>query len=289
MQLHILIEKLVNPTQWLIAFAIAWTIANSVIGLLAAPSSSTSDSKDAISTDTAGQSQLKSNERKDKTKRVEALINRHVFGLVPQTNNGQARSIETAKATRLPLTLEAVFVANDNASSGAIVARSGKKGVLYAVSDILPGNARLIEVQQEQIILQRAGNREALAFGKSKFNPKAEIGAKRSVQAAKPNRNIQSVDDIQGLIRENVESALKDFGLETNEGRGYKIGNLSSNPYLQQAGLRPGDIVLSVNGQPLGDLQKDQLEFDNILAQGSASIELERNGEQMSITARLPN
>ena len=86
-----------------------------------------------------------------------------------------------------------------------------------------------------------------------------------------------------------MENALKDFGIETNEGRGYKIGNLSSNPYLQQAGLRPGDIILSVNGQPLGELQKDQLEFDNILAQGSASIELERGGEQMTITARLPN
>ena len=168
------------------------------------------------------------------------------------------------------------------------MARSGKKGLLYTVGDILPGNARLIEVQQEQIILQRAGNREALAFGKSKFNPKAEIRPLSQGKAAESMRNIASIDDIQGLISDNVENALRDFGLETNEGRGYKIGNLSSNPYLQQAGLRPGDVVLSVNGQPLGDLQKDQLEFDNVIAQGSASIELERNGEQITITARLP-
>ena len=144
-------------------------------------------------------------------------------------------------------------------------------------------------VQQEQIILQRAGNREALEFGKSKFNPKAEVRTKIPAKAANQNRNIESINDIKGLIEQNMENALKDFGIETNEGRGYKIGNLSSNPYLQQAGLRPGDIILSVNGQPLGELQKDQLEFDNILAQGSASIELERGGEQMTITARLPN
>ena len=137
--------------------------------------------------------------------------------------------------------------------------------------------------------MQRVGNREALAFGKSKFNPKAGVRETKPVTTTKPKRNIASIEDIQGLIAENVESALSDFGLEANEGRGYKIGNLSSNPYLQQAGLRPGDIVLSVNGQPLGNIQKDQLEFDNIMAQGSASIELERNGEQMTITARLPN
>ena len=239
--------------------------------------------------DTSAQNQLKNTDREDKSKRIEALINRHVFGLVPLTNNAQTQRVETAKATRLPLTLEAVFVADQNASSGAIVARSGKKGLLYKVGDILPGNARLIEVQQEQIILQRAGNREALAFGKSKFNPKAGVRKTKPVTTIKPKRNIASIEDIQNLIAENVESALSDFGLEANEGRGYKIGNLSSNPYLQQAGLRPGDIVLSVNGQPLGNIQKDQLEFDNIMAQGSASIELERNGEQMTITARLPN
>ena len=287
MQLNNLLKKLVTPTQWLIVFAIAWTVANSVLGLLEAPSAP--GSEDVTATDTSAQGQIKSSERVDKAKRGEALINRHVFGLVPQSNNTQARSIETAIATRLPLTLKAVFVADDNASSGAIVASSGKKGLLYKVSDILPGNARLIEVQQEQIILQRAGNREALEFGKSKFNPKAEVRAKIPAKAANPNRKIESINDIQGLIEQNMENALKDFGIETNEGRGYKIGNLSSNPYLQQAGLRPGDIILSVNGQPLGELQKDQLEFDNILAQGSASIELERGGEQMTITARLPN
>ena len=287
MQLTNLIEKLAIPLQWLLVFGIAWTVANSVLGLLQSPSEA-ADTSVTVS-DTSAQNQLKNTDREDKSKRIEALINRHVFGLVPLTNNAQTQRAETAKATRLPLTLEAVFVADQNASSGAIVARSGEKGLLYKVGDILPGNARLIEVQQEQIILQRAGNREALAFGKSKFNPKAGVRKTKPVTTIKPKRNIASIEDIQNLIAENVESALSDFGLEANEGRGYKIGNLSSNPYLQQAGLRPGDIVLSVNGQPLGNIQKDQLEFDNIMAQGSASIELERNGEQMTITARLPN
>ena len=287
MQLTNLIEKLATPLQWLIVFGIAWTVADTVLGLLQSPSEAT-DKSVAVS-GTATQNQLKNTDREDKSRRIEALINRHVFGLVPQASNPRTQRIETAKATRLPLTLEAVFVADENASSGAIVARSGKKGLLYKVGDILPGNARLIEVQQEQIILQRAGNREALAFSKSKFNPKAGVRETTPVTTAKPKRTIASIEDIQGLIADNVESALSDFGLEANEGRGYKIGNLSSNPYLQQAGLRPGDIVLSVNGQPLGNIQKDQLEFDNIMAQGSASIELERNGEQMTITARLPN
>ena len=41
--------------------------------------------------------------------------------------------------------------------------------------------------------------------------------SERTVTTTKPKRNIASIEDIQGLIAENVESALSDFGLEAND------------------------------------------------------------------------
>jgi len=283
--LNKLIEHIATPLQWLIVAGIAWTIANSVLGLVA-PSSQRQSEPSSANSASAPAQQAKNT---DKAQRVETLKNRHIFGQEPQSNVANSQSIEPAEATRLPLVLNAVFIANDNDSSGAIVSNPNKKGLLYKVGDILPGNARLIEVQQEQIILQRAGNREALAFRKTKFNPIESTPQQDFTNSESTEDNITSIADIQNSIGENVTRALNDFGLETNEGRGYKVGNLTKNPFLRQAGLRTGDVVLSVNGQSLGNLQKDQLEFDNLIAQGSASIELERNGEQITITARLPN
>jgi len=52
--------------------------------------------------------------------------------------------------------------------------------------------------------------------------------------------------------------------------------------------LQPGDVILSVNGRPVGDLSQDRLEVDNVLAQGSARIEVQRGTRRFFVTASLP-
>ena len=62
-------------------------------------------------------------------------------------------------------------------------------------------------------------------------------------------------------LREDAEGTLDDLGIESIDD-GYRIGpgNAAQSPYLQRAGLQPGDVILSVNGRPVGNVQQDQLE-----------------------------
>jgi general secretion pathway protein C len=69
---------------------------------------------------------------------------------------------------------------------------------------------------------------------------------------------------------------------------GYRVGNLAQSPYLSQTGLQPGDVILSVNGRPVGDLNQDRLELDNVLAEGSARLEVQRGTRRFFVTATLP-
>ena len=52
--------------------------------------------------------------------------------------------------------------------------------------------------------------------------------------------------------------------------------------------MQPGDVILSVNGRPVGDLNQDRLELENVLAQGSARIEVQRGTRRFFVTASLP-
>ena len=52
--------------------------------------------------------------------------------------------------------------------------------------------------------------------------------------------------------------------------------------------MRPGDVVLSVNGRPLGDINVDRLALTNLAAAGSVRVELLRNGQTLTITTRIP-
>ena len=97
------------------------------------------------------------------------------------------------------------------------------------------------------------------------------------------------LNEYRQRLREDAEGTLDDLGIESVDSGGYRIGagNAAQLPYVRQAGLQPGDVILSVNGRPVGNAQQDQLELDNIMAQGSARIEVQRGSRRFFITASL--
>ncbi len=82
-------------------------------------------------------------------------------------------------------------------------------------------------------------------------------------------------------------SALGVAPVSTSGAQGYRVDNLAGSPYLAQTGLQAGDVVLSVNGRPVGDIQSDQAEIDNIVAQGSARLEVQRGTRRFFVTTSL--
>ena len=92
------------------------------------------------------------------------------------------------------------------------------------------------------------------------------------------------------MIDENPNEALSKLGIApVAEGAssGYRVGGLADSPYLSQTGLQPGDVILSVNGRPVGDIRQDRMEIDNVLAQGSARLEVQRGTRRFFVTASL--
>jgi general secretion pathway protein C len=100
--------------------------------------------------------------------------------------------------------------------------------------------------------------------------------------------------DVISAIRDQVDAdpaaALDALGIspvEEGGASGYRLCNLAQSPYLSQTGLQPGDVIVSVNGRPVGDLNQDRMEIDNVLAQGSARLEVQRGNRRFFVTAAL--
>jgi general secretion pathway protein C len=242
---------------------------------------------------------------------VNWILTKHLFGEAgakPEVSESNQPAVQT----RLPLELKSVFVADEKDLSAAIVAQRGKPGESYRVGDTLPGNAELVEVRTDRIILRRAGVRETLMFPEwqNQFAEEAapaqrapatndfasdeadqfdeSDGAGRGTADSEPLSAAEIADELRERLATEGESALEDYGLEIADGGGYRLGNAANAPYLRQTGLQPGDVILSVNGQPVGDVQQDQLQIENILAQGTARIEIQRGARRFTITASLP-
>ena len=99
------------------------------------------------------------------------------------------------------------------------------------------------------------------------------------------------VNQYREILADDPEGALADLGIAAvspGSAEGYRLDTLSAeSPYLRQTGLQPGDVILSVNGQPVGDVQRDQQQIDNVLSQGSARLEVQRGSRRFFVTASL--
>jgi general secretion pathway protein C len=53
--------------------------------------------------------------------------------------------------------------------------------------------------------------------------------------------------------------------------------------------LLAGDLILSVNGRAVGDVQNDRSSLNNLLASGSVRIEVQRGERRFFVTTSLRN
>ena len=300
-------SRAATPLKWLIVLGMAYTLASTVLFLAAPPEVASVAPRQA-----AAQAAGRARPGVD----LDSIVNANLFG-VAQTSDAQAAAAAASEATvetRLPLTLHGVFVAQEAAESTAIVARKGRSEQVYRIGDQVPGNATLEAVHLDHVVLRRGSVRERLAFPKSEerlatpsassesaaasgLDARALLAADGSLAAAQPVRRDgeeQTPEQMAQKYREKLKSdpgsALGELGLSPvrgGESTGYRVDRLARSPYLRQTGLQPGDVILSINGRPVGNVDSDRLELDNVLAQGSARIEVQRGDRRFFITASL--
>lgn len=274
--------------HWAIVLGIAYTLASLATFFVNAPLAD-SPSPSVEPAPEAPQRRLQSAPAD-----LEAIFQANLFGKAPAEDEPAAAS-EPAVETRLPLNLLGVFVAEEAQGSAAVIAEKGKAGRLYGIGESVPGNATLSDVQADHVVLQRSGAFETLRFPRLKgFErrkvaqelPPAKIAAPPK---APPNARdfIAAYQERLAERPEQVEQLLDGLAAEAAAGGGYRVGDLSSQPYLSQTGLQPGDLILSLNGLAVGDLNADQLALQDLLAAGEVRIEVQRGERRFFLTAAL--
>ena len=242
----------------------------------------------------------------------------NLFGTAASTVNAPVRNNFNATQTRLRLELQAVFQAEHAEDSAAIIAEAKRAGLLYKVGKKLPGNAVLKEVYADRVVLKRGETFETLHFPKVKILLNKTPNGSRSSQGSRPGSTNQQVslatnrtnqtattpaqnprnasdltaqlEQFQTNLKNDSKTTLAQIGVSPvspGQSEGYRLGGLADSTYLRQTGLQANDVVLSINNQPIGNIQQDQLRIASILAQGSARLEVKRGERIFFVTASL--
>ncbi len=248
----------------------------------------------------------------------------NLFGAVEQ--RAQTRVVD-APQTSLNLELQGVFRAENPDDSTAIVGERNKTGELFQIGDRLPGNAILDAVFDDHILIKRGDRIEKLLFSDAPPSTSSQAASRQtyippeepSARGEEPSTRLETIREriaarrlsapptapINGQppaneIRQAIqtyrdrlsidpEGVLSELGMApvaASEASGYRVSG--NTQLLSQSGLQEGDVILSVNGTPVGNVGHDQAMIDQTLAAGRVRIEVQRDERKFYLTLPIP-
>ncbi len=212
------------------------------------------------------------------------IDNWQLFGnYEPVASTGNDKPTD-APDTRLRLELLGVFQNADTKRATAIIAEKGKEGELYHIGDSIPGNAKLEEVYPDRVILRRAGRLETLRWSDNALGGVTEVTRDPAPRPA-PTAPAGNEGGAADLARQRT-TIIGQLGLEpVTEGgsAGYRLGKRAPKQLLAQVGLQSDDVILSVNGHPLGTESNDMAALRSYQDTQQASIVVQRGDQQFTV------
>ena len=188
--------------------------------------------------------------------------------------------------TTLQLRLTGVIESSDAKQGRAFIAeRSAGQVESFKPGDKVPGGATLDQVYADRVVLLRGGREEILRFDETPAAAQAPAAPNRAAQNAEQTRN--ALAKMAEQLANSPLAAMRQMGLRRTS-RGYVVSVTAPKEMMQRFGLQPGDRIVSINGQTVGqDLEADQQVMSQLQQEGNASVEVQRGAQTITLEQKL--
>lgn len=192
----------------------------------------------------------------------------------------------TAAELNVPMRLQGVMLSQPASGSSAMILLSGFADRYRIGQSLKDVQLEVVAVSWDSVQLRRPDGRlVTLKFGDDNpmTNQPSPVLSTPSVAVSNPSARIDSaLADAQSQLSSNPASYLTRMGLAAT-GQGYEVTAGAPANIRNQMGLRPGDRIVSVNGQALGQPQNDARLLEQIRQTRSAQIEIQRGEQTLTI------
>lgn len=239
--------------------------------------------------------------------RLRTVANLHLFGVANKKPVKQDVPIDAPK-TGLKLTLRGVFAASIPEQAMALIADARGKEKVYKKSETIFSGVTLYEIYPDKVILERSGSFETLNLPRDKASSNARSSGSRghvSTRSTRPSMQPKSsgvvrtrtiragkrLENLKKELAENPQKFWQNVRIEPVHGenqqiKGYKF-NHNDRQMMRALGLRPGDVILEVNGQAVSDPTVLSGLLGDLSSQTNISLGIERNGHRENLNINM--
>jgi type II secretory pathway component PulC len=196
----------------------------------------------------------------------------------------------TEATSDLKVKLLATMVATPAEFSNALIADESSPDLpsAYSIGDMLH-DRKVVSIENDKVGLERQdGTVEYLTMGTGELvrapsgTETAATGEEGGVTQVSENKFVVSrdmfeknINDLEGISR--MGRALLHRGPD-GEFDGYRLSAIRRNTLADQLGIKNGDIIHSVNGQPLNSVQAAMTAYNTMQTQQNFCFEISRRG-----------
>ena len=244
---------------------------------------------------------------------IDSLVAWHLFGeagevvveipLPEEAAQASAREgIEDgAQETRLQVILRGIVSSTEDGLGYAIIESNSQQDV-YAVEDKLPlsGEVTLAKVMPRQVVLDNGGTYELLVLYEESGLGGAAPAEPSANTAPEPPAAVDRRDDSETTslaqsyrerLYQNPQSLAEVVRISAvREGstmRGYQVSPGKDAEQFRQMGFEAGDVVTGINGVSLDNPTNTMVLYNSLRTAGEVVFELERGGQQMTLSVNL--
>jgi len=245
------------------------------------------------------------------TQPVRSIASWHLFGDTPR----RPGSGPGGSASTLGLILRGTVAQNDPKAGFAVIADGANGERTFRAGEDVVSGVQLAAVYADRIVLSRGGIEETLklprdsnlapadvvraapgtASSRSGTNTRAEGNRQGSTAApAAAAQTVKAPTDWQQTVdrlRQNPDELMRRVQivpvLDGGKLTGVRLSAGADAALINQIGLRPGDIVTSVNGMPVDSLSRGQDIMSSLKNSSSVRVTVLRDGKPTDVTVGL--
>ena len=205
---------------------------------------------------------------------------------------------EALAETESALELRGLAAGEGGGGLAVIAGPDGQR--VYRVGDSLPGGGRLAAVSAQYVVIERDGRREKLSLPRSRLAGSPGVSAtarKRPVStesrrlpgirgaASGPGEQVSA--PVGGSLPPDMQQLAGAVRVAPTAGQGFRVFPGNNREWFDRAGLRAGDVVSAVNGQPVANMQMAVAMLRRIDPGSRVSVTVLRDGREVQLQSSL--
>ncbi len=223
---------------------------------------------------------------------VQAIADKHLFGAADAEAAPPpvVAADENLSDTRLTnLVLKGTIASNIPEFSVAVIADNNAEQKVYAIGDQVTSGATLHAVYRERVVLNESGALTNLRIP-SEFPQGQASASRRTTNTIRQTALDDNAQSIQSVVSQNL-TTLSDVIRPTpyavdGQQAGYRVYPGRNRQQFAALGLRPGDLIKDIDGQPLTDPTQAMQVFQSLGTAEQVTVTLERNGQDETIVLK---